>query len=356
MIMTCSNRVTRFNAALRVAFLMFASAPWRTQAAPVHASEYQQKQGVATVRLEAEKVEADHVEIRLSDELQLVVSVEGGSSLEVEFPQVLATPSDWQVRRESGPEKVGLAGGKFLWRQTFGLSPLKAGELSLAVAPLRFRASPEQARWEEVTWRPISVHVSTEIYRADLSELRDIAPPEELPPPPSWGVPLTWAGAALGMLVLLLTGWIVLRRWRRSPELALSPDRWALRELQLIPLPTEPVENAVEEFYTRLSDVLRRYLELRFQVPAPEQTTTEFLAAMRRSPHLPPEQQATLRDFLERCDLVKFARAPSSAEECRTVAEMARAIVERTAANGVVISGTSPEPPTGRSADGMGCD
>jgi hypothetical protein len=295
------------------------------------AGEYEQKQGNAAVRFEADKVDqAARVEIRLSDEIHLSMSVEDRSGLEVQPIQLLTTSSDWQVRQESPPETIALAADRVRWLQRFRLSPLKPGELSLVLAPLRFRRTNDEERWEEAAWRPIAVHVTTEIYRADLTELRNVMPPEEVPPAPSWGVPLRWTGLAIVLLLLLLSGWMWLRR-RLRRDFALPPEAWALRELARIQLPDESTEKGVEFFYTRLSDVLRRYLELRYHFPAPEQTTAEFLELMRRSPQLQPEQQAVLRDFLERCDLVKFARAQPSAEDGRTTGEMARAFVKQTA-------------------------
>ncbi len=85
-------------------------------------------------------------------------------------------------------------------------------------------------------------------------------------------------------------------------------------------------------FHTELSDVVRRYLELRFQLRAPRQTTAEFLESMRDAPQLTGEQQALLRDLLERCDLAKFARAAAPPEECQAAAAMARTFVQQTAA------------------------
>jgi hypothetical protein len=338
-----------------VAALSALCISWLICGDPSRAAEYEQKQGNAAVRLEVDKIKDDRLEIRLSDEIRLTLSMEGDAGLDVQPPDALANSSDWQVRRESAPEKSALGHGRVRWQQRFRLSPVKPGELSLALAPLHFRLSPDAERWEDVAWRPIPVHVSTEIYRADLSELRDIAPPEEVPPAPSPATPLTWAALALVFLLLLLGGWTLLRRHgRRIP--ALPPDKWALGELERLRLPAESTENGVEHFYTRLSDVLRRYLELRYHLPAPEQTTAEFLEAMRRSPQLQVEQQAVLRDFLERCDLVKFARVQPSAEECRMAAEMARTFVEQTATNGVVTSAKPPEPPpAGQSARETGC-
>jgi hypothetical protein len=299
---------------------------------PTPATEYVQKQGSAAIRFEGDRDETGRVKIRLSDEIHLTMSVEGGSALEVQPIQAVTTSSDWQVRPESNPEQIALAPGRFRWQQTFRLSPLKPGHLSLVLGPLRFRVSQDPDRWEEIAWRPIPVQVSTEVYRAEVSELRDITPPEEPPPAPSWGIPLSWAGLAIVLLLLVLSGWALYRR--RRHDSALPPSQWALRELQGIHLPAESTQKGLEEFYTRLSDVLRRYLELRYHFPAPEQTTAEFLEAMRRSPQLHPEQQAVLRSFLEQCDLVKFARAQPSEEECRKSAEIARAFVEQTAADG----------------------
>src|SRR5262249_20238867 len=92
------------------------------------------------------------------------------------------------------------------------------------------------------------------------------------------------------------------------------------------------IPGAAERYHTLLSDVVRGYLEKRFEVLASRQTTPEFLEAMRGSPQLTAPQQDLLREFLRRCDLAKFARANPSPEECRAAAAMARDFVEQTAA------------------------
>src|SRR5579864_3148132 len=69
---------------------------------PSRAGEYEQKQGNAAVRFEADKVdEAARAQIRLSDEIHLSISVEDRSGLEVQPIQFLTTSSEWQVRQES---------------------------------------------------------------------------------------------------------------------------------------------------------------------------------------------------------------------------------------------------------------
>jgi hypothetical protein len=79
-----------------------------------------------------------------------------------------------------------------------------------------------------------------------------------------------------------------------------------------------------------LSNVVRRYLEKRFALPARRQTTPEFLQTMQNAPQLSADQQALVRSFLERCDLAKFANAQATAEECAVAADMVAKLLEET--------------------------
>lgn len=124
---------------------------------------------------------------------------------------------------------------------------------------------------------------------------------------------------------LTLAGWLV---WytRRRPASSASPAEGALGELARLgaALPD------AERFYTRLAEIVRRYLELRFGSPAPRQTTPEFLAAARQAPRLSAAQQALLGELLTQCDLVKFARSEPGPQECRAALARARTFVEET--------------------------
>ncbi len=322
---------TRFRAFSLVFSLWCLCTLWLILPGFVRAAEYQQKHGTALVRIRAAKIEAGRVEIRLSDELILTVSVEGPSTLEVQSIQTPTSGADWEVRERSDPQRLPLPGGRIRWLQTFSLNALKAADdMSLQLAPLRFRGNPGAKRWQEVTWQPISVRVTTEILGPDLSELRDDnVKPEEVPPSPSWRARWCWIGPSLLFVGLILGIGELLRR-RSQREASLPPEQWAMREferIQALPLSTE---RDVERFHLLLSDVLRKYLELRFHFPAPEQTTVEFLEVMGRSPELTAGQQALLRDFMERCDLVKFARLHPTPEECQNLAVLARRFVKET--------------------------
>jgi hypothetical protein len=165
----------------------------------------------------------------------------------------------------------------------------------------------------------------------DTDELRDITGIEQVPPAPA--TPLWPYGLALACVLtggLFLVGWKYLRK--TQPPLEPPPEQWALAELDRIDSQNLPEAGQVERYHTLTSGVIRNYLESRFHLPASRQTTPEFLQTMRASPLLPGPHQDVLRDFLEQCDLAKFARVHYSPQECRAVGQIARRLVQETSA------------------------
>ena len=114
-------------------------------------------------------------------------------------------------------------------------------------------------------------------------------------------------------LVLIVVAIAALAFWlwkRRQPTTStetvapLSPYEIAMRALEQL----REQDLDVEEFYTQLSDIVRRYLEGQLGLRAPERTTEEFLCEMSRDHVLSDEHKELLGAFLEESDLVKFAR------------------------------------------------
>lgn len=156
-------------------------------------------------------------------------------------------------------------------------------------------------------------------------------------------------GATLALLVLgaaLLVAW-----WRRRgarlsvvppPPPPLPPHvRARLRLEAAFQLLGDP--NA---FCTEVSAILRTYLEERFGWNAPDRTTEEFLAELRRQPRMDVGQQATLESFLTRCDVVKFARYDPTETELRELHRAAALLVEETTPV-TPVGDASPAQPSG---------
>ncbi len=108
------------------------------------------------------------------------------------------------------------------------------------------------------------------------------------------------------------------------------PHEVALRALQRLWERKYIEQQKIEPFYVELSDIVRRYLEDRFHLRAPEQTTEEFIRAAGESRMLAGDHRQLTRDFLEQCDLVKFARFKPDSDTMKNAWHSAEKLVKET--------------------------
>ena len=83
-------------------------------------------------------------------------------------------------------------------------------------------------------------------------------------------------------------------------------------------------------FSIRASDVLRTYGSGHFKLHATTQTSPEFLASIADSPRFSAVDKQLLATFLDRCDMLKFARVEAHAEENGELLTAATAFVQGT--------------------------
>ena len=159
-----------------------------------------------------------------------------------------------------------------------------------------------------------TVSATTPEIELEVTTLLTAQPAEIEAPSALLSLPFPWlrtAGIALLALCLLGLGIWFARRRRvvppPPPTVAVPPHVKALRELQRLRAAPRSDAAQMDAFYVATSDVLRRYLEERFGLHAPERTTEEFLLELEAGGPLSVTQCRELRRFLDQCDLVKFA-------------------------------------------------
>ena len=241
------------------------------------------------------------------------------------LPLEISPPQGAQVLSDGERHLVGLDWGIWRWRCRIMLQPLTLGA-----------SAGGEAR---VSWTP-GRRVSENTMSVELPSLQvksSVAADEEEPVVASpferhafggvWGM-WTWAVP----LALLILGVAVAWYWWRFPRNSgtvreIPPWESAREELQTLehqlPLPAEA-------FFTRLTDIVRTYLERRFEVPAGEQTTPEFLHSLQHSSILDEEETRRLGAFLQAADMVKFARADSTQEQLQASLGQARRLIALT--------------------------
>jgi HAMP domain-containing protein len=155
-------------------------------------------------------------------------------------------------------------------------------------------------------------------------DIRDIRGPKAVPG--SWVLPAVLAGA----LVVALCAYAVWRRRHRgtrSRSLTLSEQ--ALERLES----TRPLMRpaTAREFGIAASEVIRNYIEKRFDVIATQRTTEEFLQTLLQSSNESlARHRSLLEEFLQQCDFVKFAAGSLAVTDMESLFRSARGFVLET--------------------------
>lgn len=155
-----------------------------------------------------------------------------------------------------------------------------------------------------------------------VSDIHEIAPPVDYSLVPPWVI---YGGIVLGLVLLGLLAWWIRKRSRR-PKPQQSPRDRARQDLNHIRGEMETL--TPYQFSIRVSDILRRYVTEQYQLPVTRQTSVEFLNALARTSSFSEDEESLLEDFLNRCDLIKFARYDATIEDSRLLLEEATRFVE----------------------------
>jgi len=170
------------------------------------------------------------------------------------------------------------------------------------------------------------------------TDIRDIKPPVEI----SSGY--AWLWQLLVLLALAVAALLLWRWWKnRQSNIVLPPPipahiRAKQKLEEALALIAQP-----KEFCILVSDTVRFYLEEQFDFRAPERTTEEFLRELNATDLLVKEQKESLGQFLESCDLVKFAKYEPGENELRGLHGSAVRLVEETEPKEANVESENPE-------------
>lgn len=167
-----------------------------------------------------------------------------------------------------------------------------------------------------------------------LDDETDAAP---IKPPLTWpGRVPRWVPVLIGIAALALAVGLFVARILNKPRTFLhqAPPRpaheTALNALRMLREKQYIESSQVDPYYIELSAIVRRYLEDRFHLRAPESTTEEFIHDAMNARVLTSDHQSLVREFLEQSDLVKFARHRPQPEDMKAAYDAAERLVLET--------------------------
>jgi len=115
----------------------------------------------------------------------------------------------------------------------------------------------------------------------------------------------------------------------KKPQPVLEPWDEALQSLDRLQAEKIFEKGEEKEYYSRLTDILRVYLERRFSIRAMEMTTEQILDILQQSGETKSHSEY-VRSILDVADFVKFAKMRPLPDEAKESMEYARRFVEET--------------------------
>ena len=236
---------------------------------------------------------------------KLTVTIDADADAAVQMPDIKEFLTGLEVH--DGKQKVEvepLDNGAMRHVYSYWLKAVEAGEKGVGAIPVTIEGNEYQTS-------PIQVQVRepTAEERQSLEQFNLNAPPVDVPVP-FYQRKAFWYFLAVSLALLAVSAYLY-RRARRVKDVyvpAQPPWEAALQALRNLQVRDFPGKGEVDAFYVYLTAILRRYIEDRFQLHAPERTTPEFLEEARGSRKLNDGQQELLRAVLRYSDRVKFAK------------------------------------------------
>lgn len=313
------------------AVALAASAAGAGDTAP-GAAEGQTERGPVSARVRVEPTP-----LPIGDPVTLTIEITAEDGVELLLPVFGASLERFAILEFVPREHIDEA-GRTISTQTYRLQAPSSGQHAIPPITVEFvdrrpgqRPAPEDEDAFELLTERLEFTVES-VVPEDAGD--DLKPPLgplgalSVDDPPRW----PWLGAGLALalagIALSVVFWRLRARGknRSAYEIALA----RLAELEARP---RPGAEAMDSFFVEISDLVRRYLEDRFALHAPELTTEEFLEVASSSPDLTLDDRRFLQNFLGNADQVKFARLVPAEDEVETVLSAVRSFLQQTASD-----------------------
>jgi len=271
-------------------------------------------------------------EITIADRLKLSIEVVSDENYEVELPEFGKNLEQFGIVdcKTQPPELVGKNRKKI--KRSYVLEPFLAGEYTIPPLKVKFRKKDDAGdETGEIETEALKIRVKSLLSgkKEDL-KLHEIKPPVEIPRSYAF---LIWIVTAIIAVSAVIFVFVFLRRKKVNPGAGnenFPAHVIAFGELEALSRDSLPDKGQVKIFYQRISDILRRYIENRFGLRAPEQTTEEFLVGLDSETTLDRSFKPLLRKFLVQCDLVKFAEHRPDSDDIDKTFENCREFIDKT--------------------------
>lgn len=283
----------RFKTSILLFILLIFATPGFTQAQQIK----------ATAKL-------DSANILLGDQVKLILEIEHPKEATVEFPNVPDTLSNLIEVLKRSKIDTSVAGNNIKLAKTFTITCFDSG--SYLISPQWFRVKLNGVT-DSIPTNSVALNVNTMAIDTTRG-LTDIKTPYAAPVTLKEVTPYILGAILLGAIIFLVL--YSIKRKKKNQPLFKLPEKpkepahvIALRELDRIKNEKIWQKDKTKQYYSEVTDVLRIYIEERFDIRAMEQTTEEILDSFRFRKNLISDKTfSNLSQILTLADFVKFAK------------------------------------------------
>lgn len=201
------------------------------------------------------------------------------------------------------------------------------------IPPFKYVIEEDTFATESLSLKIVPVDVPEEATAADVKDIKNVvAPPFVL-----WDFVPAWLLILIVAVVLIVVAVYFVARYYKQrkveaaipPEKRIPPYELAMQELKQLRESKLWQQGQEKQYYTRLVDILREYIDSRFGINAMEMTSSQILAALQRNKDT-KEVNKYLNEILSMADFVKFAKMRPMPDDNERVMHRAVDFVELT--------------------------
>lgn len=274
------------------------------------------------------KADSNHIEI--GDLLQFKLAIKAPQNINVQFPVFAGdTVNKMEVVSRTKID-TSVIGGNHLYTQTIELSAYDSGVYKINPFAVYFTNAAKQN--DSTFTNEFEVLVTT-VAVDTTKPIKPIKAPLKVSY--EWREFIWWIVAAIILAALVIAYFLYKKYKKKQPQIEekQKPKEpahvWALNELAKLEAEKLWQSDQHKKYYSRLSDILRSYLEYRYDVLAMESTTDE-IANLLTQFSINNELKNRLLETLRLADFAKFAKMTPMPEENMRSMENAKAFAERT--------------------------
>lgn len=250
---------------------------------------------------------------------------------ESRLPYVSLNNDTIELSRDFTSDTIDLGAGRTQINYRIPLQSFDSGFYHLL--PIKYVAGSDTAESNRVALKVVPVNATADEEIAGLTGVAEPKGKSFFDSLPDWLYYYWWIIVAA--LVVIAVVVIYLLKYKKTGQVfprkkaQLPPYQEAVKALKELKSQQLWQKGEDDEYFTRLTDILRRYILRRFGVAAPEMTSTQFLEEASRNEKLAP-YKASLEELLRIADFVKFANAKSLPDENEKAFAEASRFVETT--------------------------